>query len=103
MLTVMGAPGFHSVAAGCQVHVDSAGCREFEPAGRCDSGDSCGRRLVAPATHAAWNLIRAVGENPAAADVAGLQVNRIRLGAAVAAGIFAGLAGAYLSVDWLGQ
>ena len=45
----------------------------------------------------------AVGENPAAADVAGLRVNALsRLGAAVAAGAFAGLAGAYLSVDWFG-
>jgi simple sugar transport system permease protein len=46
--------------------------------------------------------IRAVGENPAAADVAGIRVNALRLGTAVAAGLLAGLAGAYLSVDWFG-
>jgi len=101
MLTVMGAPGFHSVARDVQVPLIPLGVGNLSP-------------LVIVTVILAivvwWLLrrtplgiwIRAVGENPAAADVAGLQVNRIRLGAAVAAGIFAGLAGAYLSVDWFG-
>ena len=46
--------------------------------------------------------IKAVGENPAAADVAGISVNAVRLGTAIAAGALVGLAGAYLSVDWFG-
>lgn len=45
--------------------------------------------------------MRAVGENPAAADAAGVRVERVRLIGAVVAGALAGLAGAYLSIDWL--
>ncbi|MBO8142180.1 MAG: ABC transporter permease [Firmicutes bacterium] len=45
--------------------------------------------------------IQAVGENPAAADAAGVRVERVRLFGAVYAGALAGLAGAYLSIDWL--
>lgn len=45
--------------------------------------------------------IQAVGENPAAADAGGVRVERVRLFAAVYAGALTGLAGAYLSIDWL--
>lgn len=45
--------------------------------------------------------MQAVGENPAAADAAGVSVERVRLFGAVFAGALAGLAGAYLSIDWL--
>lgn len=44
--------------------------------------------------------IRAVGENPAAADVAGISVNRLRLGAVIYGAALGGLAGAFLSLDW---
>jgi simple sugar transport system permease protein len=44
--------------------------------------------------------IRSVGENPAAADVAGLSVNRIRLGATIYGGALGGLAGAFLALGW---
>lgn len=47
--------------------------------------------------------LKAIGENPAAADVAGIRVNLLRLGAAMVGAGFAGLAGAYMSVDWLGS
>lgn len=47
--------------------------------------------------------LKAVGENPAAADVAGIRVNRLRLMAAIAAGALAGLGGAFMSVDWIGS
>ena len=42
---------------------------------------------------------RSVGENPKAADVAGIDVSLIRYGAVIASGAFAGVAGAYLVAD----
>ncbi|MBT9386017.1 ABC transporter permease [Pseudooceanicola sp. CBS1P-1] len=42
--------------------------------------------------------LRAVGEDPAAADVAGVNVQRVQLLAIAASGLLGGLAGAYLSV-----
>ena len=42
---------------------------------------------------------RAVGENPRAADVAGINVYLVRYAAVIASGAFAGLAGAYLVAD----
>ena len=47
--------------------------------------------------------LKAIGENPAAADVAGIRVNLLRMLATTAGASLAGLAGAYLSVDWLGS
>jgi len=47
-------------------------------------------------------MLKAAGEMPEAADVAGININRIRLLAAVFGGVMAGLAGAYMSVAWLG-
>jgi simple sugar transport system permease protein len=44
---------------------------------------------------------QAVGENPYAADVAGIAVDRLRYLATVTGAALAGLAGAYLSIDWL--
>jgi simple sugar transport system permease protein len=44
--------------------------------------------------------LRAVGENPAAADAAGLSVARIRYGWTVGGGMLAGLGGAYLSLSY---
>lgn len=42
--------------------------------------------------------LRAVGEDPGTADVAGVDVQLVRIGAVVAAGALCGLSGAYLSV-----
>jgi ABC-type uncharacterized transport system permease subunit len=44
--------------------------------------------------------IRATGENPKAADTAGLNVTKIRIIATVLGGAMIGVAGAYLSVDY---
>ena len=41
--------------------------------------------------------LRAVGENPEAADAAGVRVQRIRYAAVILSGIFAAIGGAYLS------
>jgi general nucleoside transport system permease protein len=51
-----------------------------------------------------WGLnVRAVGENPAAADTAGIDVWAVRLAAVAAGGAFAGIAGATLSIAQLGS
>ncbi len=44
--------------------------------------------------------IRAVGEDPATADSVGVNVSRVRYLCVVVGGIFAGIAGAYLSVGY---
>jgi simple sugar transport system permease protein len=47
--------------------------------------------------------IRAVGENPQAADVAGIKIHLLRCFSTAAGSSLAGLAGAYISIDWLGS
>jgi simple sugar transport system permease protein len=42
--------------------------------------------------------LRSVGENPEAADAAGIRVNRIRYTGVILSGVLAGVAGAYLSI-----
>ncbi len=64
---------------------------------------------LALATHVILNhtwvglRLRSVGETPEAADALGINVFRIRLLAATIGGGLAGLAGAYLGVDWGGR
>ncbi len=45
--------------------------------------------------------IRALGEEPEAADVLGVHVERLQLLATVYGGALTGLAGAFMSIDWL--
>jgi len=42
--------------------------------------------------------LRSVGENPEAADAAGVRVHRIRYAAVILSGVLAGIGGAYLSI-----
>jgi len=48
-------------------------------------------------------MLKAAGEMPEAADVAGINVNMVRVLAAVFGASLAGLGGAYMSVGWLGS
>ena len=48
-------------------------------------------------------ILKAAGEAPEAADVAGINVNRVRILASTFGGMLAGLAGAYMSVAWIGS
>jgi len=48
-------------------------------------------------------ILKAAGEAPEAADVAGINVNRMRLLATTFGGLLAGLAGAYMSISWVGS
>ena len=101
MLVNLGAPGFHIVPRDVQIKLIPLGVGAVSPLVFV---------TVAMAFVVYWLLhrtqlgirIKAVGENPAAADVAGISVNAVRLGTAIAAGALIGLAGAYLSVDWFG-
>ena len=68
--------------------------------------------LLVPAVAAAWYLIRrtrwgldvrASGEDPVAADVSGIDVNRRRRQSLAFCGVLSGLAGAYLTVAEVGS
>ena len=48
-------------------------------------------------------ILKATGEAPEAADVAGINVSLVRLLATTFGGMLAGLAGAYMSVSWIGS
>ena len=100
MLINLGAPGFHSVPRDVQVKMISLGVG-VRPLVLLTMGLASAGYWMLRRTQLGIR-IRSVGENPAAADVAGINVNALRLGTALAAGAFAGIAGAYLSVDWFG-
>ncbi len=48
-------------------------------------------------------ILKAAGENPEAADVAGIPIYLVRILATTVGGALAGLAGAYISVSWIGS
>ncbi len=101
-LIQLGAPGFHQVARADQLIKWRTGMGAMSP--------MILAALLAPLLihfflkrTRAGLMLKAAGEAPEAADVAGLNVNRIRLAAAVFGGALAGLAGAYMSVAWIGS
>ena len=47
--------------------------------------------------------VKAVGDDPRSADALGISVERVRLAATVVGASLAGLAGAYMSIDYLGS
>ncbi|SQD92070.1 Ribose ABC transport system RbsC-like permease protein [Candidatus Bipolaricaulis anaerobius] len=101
-LIKLGAPGFHAVPAEAQL------AKLHTPLGALSPLIFVA--LVVPfLTHwflrrtRAGLILKAVGENPEAADVAGINVHLTRLLATTFGGALAGLAGAYLSVGWFGS
>ena len=48
-------------------------------------------------------IVRAVGDDPASAETLGVSVERVRAAATILGAAMAGVAGAYMSVDYLGQ
>ena len=101
-LIKLGAPGFHAVPAEAQLLKLRTPMGALSPL--------IFLSLVLPLL-AYWFLkrtragliLKAVGENPEAADVAGIDVNLTRLLATTFGGAVAGLAGAFLSVAWIGS
>ncbi|MGD9841091.1 MAG: ABC transporter permease [Candidatus Bipolaricaulis sp.] len=101
-LIKLGAPGFHAVPAEAQLAKLQTPLGALSPL--------IFVALVVPfLTHwflrrtRAGLILKAVGENPEAADVAGINVHLTRLLATTFGGALAGLAGAYLSVGWFGS
>ncbi len=101
-LIKLGAPGFHAVPAEAQLAKLQTPMGALSPL--------IFVALVVPFL-AHWFLrrtragliLKAVGENPEAADVAGINVHLTRLLATTFGAALAGLAGAYLSVGWFGS
>ncbi len=101
-LIMLGAPGFHAVSAQARMAPIKTPVGNLSPI--------ILLALIAPfliywflnRTRAGL-ILKAAGENPEAADVAGINVNLTRLLATTFGGMLAGLAGAYMSVSWIGS
>lgn len=101
-LIQLGAPGFHDVPAAAELTNWRTGMGGVSP--------MIVVTLVVPFLVYAFLrrtraglILKATGEMPEAADVAGINVNRTRVYAAIFGGALAGLGGAYMSVAWLGS
>ena len=101
-LIVLGSPGFHAVPSESRLPVIHTPVGSLSPI--------IFVALVFPfVVHWFLNrtraglILKAVGENPEAADVAGINVDLTRLLATTFGGVLAGLAGAYMSVSWIGS
>jgi ABC-type uncharacterized transport system permease subunit len=101
-LIQLGAPGFHAVPRGVQLVKWRTPMGAMSP--------MIVVALVVPflihwfiRRTRAGLMLKAAGETPEAADVAGINVNRTRLLAATFGGALAGIAGAYMSIAWIGS
>lgn len=101
-LQVLGSPGFYTVPRAVQLPPIRTSVGAFSPL--------IPLALVLPffvhwlLGHTRLGLcIKSVGENPEAADVAGIPVELTQLLSTMAGAALAGLAGAYMSVSWLGS
>lgn len=101
-LIKLGAPGFHAIAAEAQLAKLRTPIGALSPLIFVALGVPFLAHLFLNRTRAGL-ILKAVGENPEAADVAGINVNLTRLLATTFGGALAGLAGAYLSVAWFGS
>lgn len=101
-LIQLGAPGFHAVARTAQL------AKWRTPMGAM-SPIIVAAVVVPFLVHwfmkrtRAGLILKAAGEMPEAADVAGINVNVTRLLAATFGGMLAGVAGAYMSIAWIGS
>lgn len=101
-LQVLGSPGFYTVPRAVQLPPIRTSVGAFSPL--------IPVALLLPfLIHFLLNRtrlglrIKAVGENPEAADVAGIPVELTQLYSTAVGAALAGLAGAYMSVSWLGS
>lgn len=101
-LQVLGSPGFYTVPRAAQLPPIRTPVGAFSPV--------IVVALILPfvvhwlLNHTRMGLrIKAVGENPEAADVAGIPVELTQVISTAVGAAFAGLAGAYMSVSWLGS
>lgn len=100
-LTILGVPGHHSVPRAMQVASLRTPLGSLSPLIFVTIALPFVSYYVLSRTQLGLKL-KAAGENPAAADVAGIRVNLLRVLAAGAAASLAGLGGAFMSTDWMG-
>lgn len=102
-LIILGAPGFHAVPRAVQVPgINTPVGRDLSPLIFVTIAFPFLLYYLLSRTQLGLKL-KAVGEHPAAADVAGIRVNLLRLLAATCGAGLAGLGGAFISVDWIGS
>jgi len=101
-LVHLGVPGHHTIAEGGRMVAFSTPLGNFSPMILVAIVFPVGIYLLLFRTKLGLK-IRAIGENPQAADVAGIKIDLLRLFSTAAGASFAGLAGAYLSIDLIGS
>jgi len=101
-LILLGAPGFYDVSTSSELTPIRTGMGGVSP--------MIFVALVVPffihwfmKRTRAGLILKAAGEMPEAADVSGINVNKVRILAAIFGAALAGLGGAYMSIAWLGS
>lgn len=101
-LIMLGAPGFHAVSASARMTPIKTPVGNLSPIILLALVAPFGIYWFLNRTRAGL-ILKAAGENPEAADVAGINVNLTRLLATTFGGMLAGLGGAYMSISWIGS